>query len=78
MAEEDKKLAVGIKRKKNNYNRFGGRPFPQSKSPYTSNVEEIKDNMFNVGGSSEPAKYSELLKNIKTYIQRTCKMPDNS
>jgi hypothetical protein len=77
MAEEDKKLAVGARRKKNNYNRFGGRPFPQSKSPYTSNVAEIKDNTFNVGSSSDPVKYSKLLKSIKTYIQRTYKMPDD-
>jgi hypothetical protein len=77
MAEEDKRPAVGARKKKNNYNRFGGRPFPQSKSPYTTNVAEIKDNTFNVGGSSNPAKYSKLLKSIKTYIQRTYEMPDN-
>jgi hypothetical protein len=77
MAEVDKKPAVGARRKKNNYNRFGGRPFPQSKSPFTSNVAEIKDNSFDVGGSSDPAKYSKLLKSIKIYIQRTYKMPDN-
>jgi hypothetical protein len=77
MAEENKKPAVGARRKKNNYNQFGGRPFPQSKSPYTSNVAEIKDKMFNGGSSSDPAKYSKLLKSIETYIQRTYKMPDD-
>jgi hypothetical protein len=77
MAEEDKKLAVGARRKKNNYNRFGGRPFPQSKSPYMSNVVEIKDDRFHVGSSSDPTKYSKLLKSIQTYIQRTYKMPDD-
>jgi hypothetical protein len=47
MAEEDKKLGVGARRKKNNnYNQFGGRPFSQLKSLYTSNVAEIKDNTF--------------------------------
>jgi hypothetical protein len=77
MAEEDKKPAVGAKRNKNNYNQFGGRPFPQSKSPYTSNVAEIKDETFYVGSSSNPANYSKLLKSIETYIQRTYKMSDN-
>ncbi len=38
---------------------------------------EIKDDKFHVGGSSNPAKYSKLLKSIKTYIQRTYKMPDD-
>jgi hypothetical protein len=77
MAEEDKKPAVGTRRKKNNYNLFGGRPFPQTKSPYMSNVAEIKDNTFHVGGSGNPAKYSKLPKSIKIYIQRTYKMPDD-
>ncbi len=38
---------------------------------------EIKDNTFHVGGSNDPAKYSKLLKSIKTYIQRTYKMHDD-
>jgi hypothetical protein len=50
MAEEDKKPVVGVRRKKNNYNQFMGRPFPRSKSPYMSNVAEIKDDTFDVGG----------------------------
>ena len=77
MAEEDKEPAVGARRKKNNYNRFGGRLFSQSKSRYMSNVAEIKDNTFHVGGSGNPAKYSKLPKSIKIYIQRTYKMPDD-
>jgi hypothetical protein len=31
----------------------------------------------NVGGSSDPAKYSKSLKSIETYIQRIYKMPDD-
>jgi hypothetical protein len=77
MAEEDKEPAVGARRKKNNYNRFGGRLFSQSKSRYMSNVAEIKDDTFHVGSSSDPAKYSKLLKSIETYIQRTYKMPED-
>jgi hypothetical protein len=41
-------------------------------------VAEIKDNIFNVGATSNPAKFTKSLKNIETYIQRTYKMPDNS
>jgi hypothetical protein len=77
MAEEGKNPAVATRRKKNNYNQFGGRPFPQSKSPCTSNVAEIKDDTFHAGSSSDPAKYSKLLKSIETYIHRTYKMPDD-
>jgi hypothetical protein len=40
-------------------------------------VAEIKDDTFDMGSSSDPAKYSKLLKSIKTYIQRTYKIPDD-
>jgi hypothetical protein len=73
MAEEDKKPALGARRKKNNYNQLGGRPFPQSMSLYMSYVAEIKDNKSNAGSSSDSAKYSKSPKSIKTYIQRTYK-----
>ncbi len=57
---------------------FGGRPNPQPKSsPYTSIVVEIKDNIFDVGRTSNPAKFTKSLKNIKMYIQMMYKMPDN-
>jgi hypothetical protein len=75
MAEQEKKLAVGGKKK---HFKFGGRPNPQSKSsPYTRNVAKIKDDIFNVGATSNPAKFTKSLKNIETYIQRMYKMPDN-
>ena len=32
---------------------------------------------FNVGASSNPAKFSKLLKNIENYIQKTYKDPDD-
>ena len=63
MAEQEKKLAVAGKKK--NY-RFGGRLNPQSKSSlYTSNVAEIKDNIFDVGTTSDPAKFTKSLKNVE-------------
>jgi hypothetical protein len=66
-----------VARKKKHY-RFGGRPNPQPRtSPYTSNVAEIEDDIFNVGVTSNPAKFTKSLKSIEMYIQRTYKMPDN-
>jgi hypothetical protein len=63
---------------KKKHSGFGERPNPQPKSsPYTSNVAEIKDNIFDVGATSNPAKFTKSLKNIKTYIHRLYKMPDN-
>jgi hypothetical protein len=74
MAEQEKKPAVAGKKK---HYRFGGRnPQPRS-SPYTSNVSEIKDNIFDVGATSDPAKFTKSLKNIERYIHMTYKMPDN-
>jgi hypothetical protein len=74
MAEQEKKPAMAGKKK---HYRFGGRsPQPRS-SPYTSNVAEIKDNIFDVGATSNPAKFTKSLKNIETYIQMTYKMPDD-
>jgi hypothetical protein len=55
MAEQEKKPAEAGR--KNHY-RFSRRnPQPWS-SPYTSNVAEIKDNIFNVGTISNPAKFT--------------------
>jgi hypothetical protein len=47
------------------------------KNSYTRYVVELKDDVFDVGNLSGPAKYSKLLKNIETYIQRTYKMPND-
>ncbi len=35
------------------------------------------DDTFDVGASSNPTKFSKLLKIIKQYIQKTYKYPDN-
>jgi hypothetical protein len=75
MVEQEKKPAAAGKKK---HCRFCGRPNPQPKSsPYTSNVGEIKDNIFDVGTTNNPAKFTKSLKNVETYIQRAYKMPDN-
>jgi hypothetical protein len=56
MAEQAKKPAGAGKKK---HYRFSRRPNPQPKSyPYTSNVAEIKDNIFDVGATSNPAKFT--------------------
>jgi hypothetical protein len=64
MAEQEKKLSVSGKKK---HYRFGRRPNPQSKSsPYTSNVVEIKEDIFDVGETSDPEKFAKSLKNTET------------
>jgi hypothetical protein len=47
------------------------------RSTYKSKVQELENNAFNVGTSSDPAKFSKLLKNIENYIQKTSKDPDD-
>jgi hypothetical protein len=42
-----------------------------------SNLEEVKNATFEVGLSSDPARYRKSLKIIENYIQRTYKMPDD-
>jgi hypothetical protein len=79
MGEDKKKPAVAAGKKKYyNNDRFGGRANnPQMKNSYTSNMAELKDDVFDFGNLSDLAKYSKSLKNIETYIQRTYKMPDD-
>ncbi len=40
-------------------------------------MQGLENNTFNVGASSNPAKFSKFLKNNKQYIQKTYKDPDN-
>jgi hypothetical protein len=75
MAEEEKKPGGLDNRKKKFYGRFakgaaGG-------STYKSKVQGLENDTFNVGASSNPAKFSKLLKNIENYIQKTYKDPDD-
>ncbi len=48
-----------------------------SRGNYKSRLEGLEDNTFNVGTSSNPAKFSKSLKNIDTYIQKNHKSPDD-
>ncbi len=76
MAEQEKKPAVATQKK--NY-RFGNRTGQSgSKSTYKSKVVGLEEDTFDVRASSNPAKFSKLLKSIENYIQRTYKMPDDS
>ncbi len=50
MGEDEKKPAIGAgKKRNNNYNRFGGRQNFQPKSTFTSDVLELKDDVFSRG-----------------------------
>jgi hypothetical protein len=44
---------------------------------YKSNVQELESDTLDVGASSDLAKFSKLLKNIKNYIKKTYKDPVN-
>jgi hypothetical protein len=48
-----------------------------AKLGYKSAVVRLENNSFNVGARSDPAKFSKLLRNIKNYIQKTYKEPDD-
>jgi hypothetical protein len=76
MAEQEKKPGEGYGRKEKFYGRFakGG---TVGRSTYKSKVQGLENNTFNVGASSDPAKFSKSLKNIENYIQKTYKNPDD-
>ncbi len=44
-----------------------------SRGNYKSRLEGLEYDTFNVGASSDPVKFSKLLKNIETYIQKNYK-----
>jgi hypothetical protein len=48
-----------------------------SRGNYKSRLEGLEDNNFDVGASSNPAKFSKLLKKIETYVQKNYKSPNN-
>jgi hypothetical protein len=75
MAEEEKKPSGADNRKKKFYGRFA--KGAASRSTYMSKVQGLENNTFNVGASSNPAKFNKLLKNIENYIQKTYTDPDN-
>ncbi len=76
MAEAEKKPREADNRKKKFYGRFA--KGAAGRSTYKSKVQGLENNTFDVGASSNPAKFvSKSLKNIKNYIQKTYKDPDD-
>jgi hypothetical protein len=69
MAEQEKKPGKGDGRKKKFYGRFAKRGMV-GRSTYKSKVQGLENNTFNVGASSNPAKFSKLLKNTRTTSKR--------
>jgi hypothetical protein len=75
MAEEEKTPGGADNRKKKFYGRFA--KGVAGRSMYKSKVQGLENNTSNVGASSNPAKFSKLLKYIENYIQKTYKDPDD-
>jgi hypothetical protein len=73
MAESEKKRATAVHNRKSYW--FGNRA-RQARGKLTFK-SKFKEDTFDVGASSDPARFSKSLKAIKTYIQKTYKMPDN-
>ncbi len=48
-----------------------------SRGNYKSRLEGLDDDTFNVGTSSDPAKFNKLQKNIETNNQKNYKSPDH-
>jgi hypothetical protein len=76
MAEQGQKKPATTGRLKwhGNWYRRGNQA---SRGNYKSRLEGLEDNTFDVGTSSNPAKFSKLLKKIETYIQKHYKSPDD-
>jgi hypothetical protein len=77
MAEQEKKPGGADGKKKKFYNGRFARGATAGRSTYKSKVQELENNKFVVGASSDPAKFSKSLKNIENYIQKTYKDPDD-
>ena len=76
MTEQEQKEAGNPKKQgryRGNQHSRGG----QAGARYKSKVDGLEDDTFDVGASSDPAKFSKSLKNIETYIQKTYKSPDD-
>ena len=74
MAEQEKKPG-GADGKKKKFYRWFAKGATLGRSTYKSKVQGLESNTFDVGASSDPAKFSKSLKNIQNYIQNTYKDP---
>jgi hypothetical protein len=72
---ERKSKSPGGKRKTKRYHRAFARGAVTAKLGYKSAIVGLKNDTFDVGAWSDPAKFSKLLRNIKNYIQKTYKEP---
>ena len=77
MAEHEKKPGEAEGKKKKFYNGQFATGATAGRSTYKSKVQGLENDTFDVGASSNPAKFSKLLKNIQNYIQKTYKDPDD-
>ncbi len=66
MAEEEKKPGGADNRKKKFYGRFA--KGAAGRSTFKSKVQGLENNTFDVGASSNPAKFSKLVKNIEKLL----------
>jgi hypothetical protein len=76
LTDQDKKPAGAKNKKKIFYSQYA-KGLAARRTTYKSKVAGLEDNTFNVGASSDSAKFSKLLKNIENYIQKTYRSPDN-
>jgi hypothetical protein len=76
MAEQEKKPGGADGKKKKLYNGRFARGATAGRSTYKSKVQGLENDTFDVGASSNYAKFSKSLKNIENYIQKTYKDPD--
>jgi hypothetical protein len=74
--EEWQKKTAKFAGKKNRY-RFNKRGNQTTKTNYKSKVTELEDEVFDVGASSDPAKFSKSLTSIENYIQKNYKTCDD-
>ncbi len=77
MAEQEKKPGGADGKKKKFYSGRFARGATTGRSTYKSKVQGLESDTFDVGASSNPAKFSKSLKNIENYIQKTYKDPDD-
>jgi hypothetical protein len=77
MAEQEKKPGGADGNKKKFYSGRFARGATAGRSTYESKVQGLENDTFDVGASSDPAKFSKSLKNIENYIQKTYKDPDD-
>jgi hypothetical protein len=63
MADQEKKLAIAARRKSHQFGNRAGQS--GQKSTYKSKDIKLEEDTFDVGASSDPAKFSKSLKSIE-------------